>query len=63
MRSLEVEEIFDRGNEAFVRYRVVANEGKEFRNVEFFRFAGDRVKEIHVYFGASYRNGAFVREQ
>lgn len=63
MRSLEVEEIFDRGGEAFVRYRVVTNEGKEFRNVEFFRFDGDRIREINVYFGASYRNGAFVREQ
>ena len=32
------------------------------RNTEFFRFAGDRVKSIDVYFGASYRDGRFVKK-
>lgn len=59
--SIAVEEIFDRGDEAFVRYRAVTKEGKEFRNVEFLRFAGERLREINVYFGASYQDGAFVR--
>ena len=39
-------------NEAFVTYRCVAKGGKSFRNTEFFRFEGDKIKSIDVYFGA-----------
>ena len=28
----------------------------------FFAFAGDRIKSIDVYFGATYENGVFVRQ-
>jgi hypothetical protein len=31
-----------------------------FRNTEFFSFEGEQVRAIDVYFGASYREGAFV---
>ena len=43
-------------------YRCIAKGGKSFRNTEFFVFAGDKVKSIDVYFGATYENDAFVRQ-
>jgi ketosteroid isomerase-like protein len=59
----QLEKIIADGNEAFVTYRCVAKGGKKFRNTEFFTFAGDRVSRIDVYFGATYENGAFVKQQ
>ena len=59
----EVERIFEQGKAAFVTYRVVTTKGDEFRNTEFFQFAGDKVKSIDVYFGANYRNGKFVKQK
>jgi ketosteroid isomerase-like protein len=58
----ELEKILVEGDEAFVTYKCLAKSGKQFRNTEFFRFAGDKIKSIDVYFGASYQNGAFVRQ-
>jgi ketosteroid isomerase-like protein len=58
----ELEKIIVDGNEAFVTYRCVAKGGKNFRNTEFFTFEGDGVKRIDVYFGATYENGAFVKQ-
>ncbi len=58
----ELERIFVEGDEAFVTYRCVAKGGKNFRNTEFFSFEGDKIKRIDVYFGATYQNGAFVRQ-
>ena len=58
----ELEKIIADGNEAFVTYGCVAKGGKNFRNTEFFTFEGDRVSRIDVYFGATYENGAFVKQ-
>jgi ketosteroid isomerase-like protein len=58
----ELEKILVEGDDAFVTYRCVAKGGKSFRNTELFSFAGDRVKRIDVYFGATYENGAFVKQ-
>jgi ketosteroid isomerase-like protein len=58
----ELERIFVDGDEAFVTYKCAAKGGKNFRNAEFFTFEGDKVKRIDVYFGATYQNGAFVRQ-
>ncbi len=58
----ELEKIFVEGDEAFVTYKCVARGGKNFRNTEFFLFEGDKVKRIDVYFGATYENGAFVKQ-
>jgi ketosteroid isomerase-like protein len=63
IKENEIERIFEQGEEAYVTYRTVTLAGDEFRNTEFFRFEGERVKRIEVYFGASYRDGAFVREK
>ena len=51
------------GDTAFVTYQCVAKDGKSFRNTEVFVFAGDRIRRIDVYFGATYRDGAVVRQQ
>jgi ketosteroid isomerase-like protein len=59
----ELERIFVDGDAAFVTYRCTARGGKSFRNTEFFVFDGDKVKRIDVYFGASYQDGKFVRQQ
>ena len=58
----DLERIFVTGDEAFVTYLCVAKSGKTFRNTEFFAFAGDRITRIDVYFGATYQDGAFVRQ-
>ena len=58
----EIERIFVEGDEAFVTYKCLAKGGKNFRNTEFFSFEGDKIKRIDVYFGATYENGAFVRQ-
>ena len=58
----ELERIFVEGDEAFVTYRCIAKDGKSFRNTEFFSFERDKIKRIDVYFGATYQNGAFVRQ-
>jgi ketosteroid isomerase-like protein len=59
----DLERIVVDGDGAFVTYRCVAKDGKSFRNTEFFAFAADRIKRIDVYFGATYRDGAFVKQQ
>jgi len=59
----EIEKIFVEGDEAFVTYKCTAKGGKTFRNTEFFAFEGDRIKRIDVYFGATYQDGAFVKQQ
>ena len=59
----ELAKIFVEGDEAFVTYKCVAKGGRSFRNTEFFTFEGDKVKRIDVYFGATYENGAFVKQQ
>src|SRR3979411_2447661 len=58
----ELEKILVEGDEAFVTYKCVAKGGKNFRNTEFFTFEGDKIKRIDVYFGATYDNGAFIRQ-
>jgi ketosteroid isomerase-like protein len=59
----QLEKIFVEGDEAFVTYEVVAKDGKRFRNTEFFRFERDKIRSIDVYFGATYQEGVFVKQQ
>src|ERR1700682_904543 len=40
----QLERIFVEGDGAFVTYKVEAKGGKRFRNTEFFRFEGDKVR-------------------
>jgi ketosteroid isomerase-like protein len=62
IRLFDVERIFEQGNAAFVTYRIVNDDGKEFRNTEFHTFDGDRIRSVDVYFGASYRNGVLEKQ-
>jgi ketosteroid isomerase-like protein len=59
----EIERIFEEGDAAFVTYRCAIEKGETFRNTEFFVFEGERVKSIDVYFGASYSEGQFVKQE
>jgi len=59
----DLERIMVEGDAAFVTYRCVAESGKSFRNTEAYTFAGDRIRRIDVYFGATYENGRFVKQQ
>jgi ketosteroid isomerase-like protein len=59
----QLEKIFVEGDEAFVTYEVATKDGKRFRNTEFFCFDGERIRSIDVYFGATYQDGAFVKQQ
>jgi ketosteroid isomerase-like protein len=63
IREYEIEKIFEEGEEAFALYRAATTDGKEFRNTEFFRFRGDRLASVEVFFGATYRHGRFVPGQ
>ena len=58
----DIERIFVEGDEAFVTYTCVNRDGTEFRNTEFFTFDGDRISSVSVYFGASYKDGSFVKQ-
>ena len=59
----DLETIMAEGEAAFVTYHCVAKNGKSFRNTEFFTFAGERIRRIDVYFGATYQDGVFVKAQ
>ena len=58
----DLEHIMVEGEAAFVTYRCVAKDGKSFRNTEAYTFAGERIRRIDVYFGATYQNGVFVKQ-
>jgi len=60
IRAHALERVFVEGDEAFVTYKAATHDGREFRNTEFFTFEGDRIASVNVYFGATYKDGAFV---
>ena len=62
LRTVELEKIFEEGEEAFARYRAITKDGREFRNTEFFTFRGDQIASVEVYFGAGYQDGKFVKK-
>lgn len=43
--------IMAEGGEAFIRYETVLKSGGGFRNMEYFRFEGGRLRSIEVFFG------------
>ncbi len=50
-RTFHIVNLFENGNEAFVRYDCKFEGHGGFRNTEYFRIAADRIAEICVYFG------------
>jgi hypothetical protein len=51
-RAFHIEKLFEKGNEAFVRYECETKVGAKFRNTEFIRIEGDKIKEVEVYYGS-----------
>ena len=47
----ELESVIGKDNEAFVKYLCHTENGKSFRNTEYFRFRDGKVEAIEVYFG------------
>jgi len=53
LRDFKLEKLFEKGDEAFVRYQVTrVEDGVTFRNAEYLKCDGNRIVEIQVYFGA-----------
>jgi ketosteroid isomerase-like protein len=51
IKTFRVLNLFEHGGEAFIRYECELQDGKRFRNTEYFRVDGDKIKEVDVYFG------------
>lgn len=47
----ELESVFEKDNEAFVKYLCRTTKGTSFQNVDYFRLAGGRINAIECYFG------------
>jgi ketosteroid isomerase-like protein len=52
IRVFRIEKLFEKGNEAFVRYEGERKDGATFRCTEFFRIEGNKIKEVEVYFAS-----------
>lgn len=61
--SHDLERIVEADDDVLVTYLCRMKDGKSFRNTEVLMFSGSRIRAIEVYFGASYRNGKFVRSK
>lgn len=61
-RSHELVWIMEEGDDVFVLYDCVMRDGARFRNTEFFTFEGEKLRRVEVFFGASWRDGKFVRK-
>jgi hypothetical protein len=57
-----LEKVVEQGDDVFVQYKAITKDGKEFRNVERLSFIGDRIRAANVYFGATYKDGKFIRQ-
>ncbi len=53
IRAVHIEKILAQGNEAFVRYWAELQDGTKFRNTEYMRVEGGKLKEVDVYFGSN----------
>ena len=53
LRAHHIEQLFAQGGEALVRYLAELPDGTRFRNTEYFRIEGDKIKQVDVYFGAA----------
>jgi hypothetical protein len=52
VRDLQIETLFANGAEGFIRYECAIETGPRFRNLEYFRIEGGKIKEVEVYFGS-----------
>ena len=49
IRAIRIDKLFEKGDEAFVRYECELKDGARFRNTEYFRIEGKKIKEVEVY--------------
>ncbi len=52
-QTQQIEKLFVNGNEAFVRYHAVLKDGTTFRNTEYIKMEGNKIREVEVYFGSA----------
>jgi hypothetical protein len=52
VRNFHLLKLFDYGSEAFVLYECEPKVGDRFRNTEFFKIEGNKIKEVQVFFGS-----------
>ena len=62
IHTYHIQNLFTDENEAVIRYECELNSGVTFQNMEFFRFAGNKIKDIVVYFGFDTKQDTFVHE-
>src|SRR5690606_13522259 len=51
IRAIRVMSLLENEEEAFALYECELEDGKRFRNTEHFRFEGNKIKAVNVYFG------------
>jgi ketosteroid isomerase-like protein len=61
-KGFVLEKVVEQGDDVFVNYKAITNDGREFRNVEVQTVKGDQIHAVNVYFGATYRDGKFVKQ-
>lgn len=62
LRSFEIERMASDEKGVFVTYFITTVDGDSFRNTEYLIVKDGRIRSVDVYFGASYRDGKFVRK-
>src|SRR6185295_12385435 len=46
IQSFDILNLIDDGSDAFIRYECQLKDGKRFRNTEYFRIEGNKIKEV-----------------
>ena len=59
IHTYHIQNLFTDENEAVIRYECELNSGVTFQNMEFLRFAGNKIKDIVVYFGFDTKQDTF----
>ena len=61
--DLRIERIATDENGAYITYLVTTDSGEQFRNSEYLTVSDGQIRAVEVYFGPSYRAGAFLAKQ
>lgn len=61
--AFEEEHLVEDGAGAFLTYFCTLDSGLSFRNTEYLTVAEGRITSVTVYFGASYRDGQFQKQE
>jgi len=52
-KQIDIQKLFEQGDEAFVLYELHPTSGQPFRNAEFFRMKNGRIHSVEVFFGST----------